>query len=1066
MLRFAFLGILAVPAIWAQAVSTAQISGIVQDSSGLSIAAAEVRMTQVETSLVRTTASGADGSYSLTSLPVGHYQLQVSKEGFAAFVQSGIVLEVNTNPVVNVTLKVGAVSEQVLVEAQAAMAETHANGIGQLIDNQRVVELPLNGRQVTDLIYLSGGAAPAPAADLNTNKNFPTQTISIAGGLSNGATYLLDGGTHNDTFNNLNLPLPFPDAMQEFKVETSAVPARYGYHSAGAVNVVTKSGTNAVHGDAFEFVRNYDFNARNFFQPARDSLKRNQFGGVLGGPILKNKLFLFGGYQGTVIRQLPTATTTFVPTQAMLNGDFTGFAACGNKLNAPFFTGNKIDPAQFNQPALHLLKYVPVASDPCGRYLYTVPNNSNENDWISKLDYQASANHSLFLRYLGAQYTNPAFYDGKNILTTTKPGVLNRAHSVVLGDTYVAGPSLVNSFHVTLNRTVNERQVPAFFSPTDIGVNVFSLQPKYTNLSITGAFGTGGATTNPGFFNSTVFQLADDLDIIRGAHQISLGVNYIHAIQNELNNQFSNGQYSFTGQTTGSALADFMIGALAADQQGNQQRDNERSNYIGLYVQDSWRVTPRLVVNAGLRWDPFIPMHHAFDWVSHFDLAAFQQGTKSQVYSKSPAGIFFPGDPGFPGESTSAAKYTDFAPRIGIVWDPKGDGKLTIRSSYGIFYDLPHLFFNVRFAVEPPWGASVTAVNPVQNGFTNPFANYPGGNPFPAILNAGTNQPFPLAGVFINYANIDTHPTYVNQWNFSIQKQLSDWLFSASYLGTQTAHLWTASEANPGVAVPGATTGNIATRRVLSLLNLSQGQYYGTIATLDDGGTASYQGAVFSAQRRLARNFSVLGNYTLSHCISDPLTQEIAGPSYVIPGNRRADRGNCNSDRRHIGNLSLVATSPKLASRALSLIASNWQLSTILRAQSGNFSTVTTGIDNALTGVGNQRPILTSANVFDPNPTVDHYLNKAAFVSPATGTYGNLGVFNIENPGILQVDMGLSRNFTIIEHQQLQIRWEVFNVPNRMNANAPVTALNNQNFGKIQTAADPRIMQFALKYTF
>jgi len=979
---------------------------------------------------------------------------------------------VNTNPVINVTLRVGSVSEQVQVEANATQVETHNNGVGQVIDNQRVLELPLNGRQVTDLIYLSGGATPAPAADLNTNKNFPTQTISIAGGQSNGATYVLDGGTHNDSFNNLNLPLPFPDAMQEFKVETSATPARYGHHSAGAVNVVTKSGTNQIHGDAFEFVRNYAFNARNFFQPARDSLKRNQFGGTVGGPIRKDKTFFFAGFQGTIIRQLPTATTTFVPTKAMLNGDFTVFTSPGCNANrqltlsAPY-VNNKISPALFNTPALNILKYVPVSSDPCGRYLYTVPNNSKQGDAIAKLDHQFSQNHTVFVRYLFGQYTNPAFYDGKNALTLTKPGVLNRVHSAVFGDTYLFGPNVVSSFHATLNRTVNERQVPEYFSPTDVGVSVFSLWPKYTNLSITSGFGLGGGTVNPGFFNSTIFQAAEAVDWVRGAHQIAFGVNFIHAIQNKPNNQFSNGQYSFTGQTTGTGLSDFLVGALATDQQGNQQRDNERSNYIGIYTQDSWRISKNLTLNAGVRWDPFIPMHHAVGWVSHFDQAAFLANQHSSVYSKAPAGIFFPGDNGFPGTSTTNAKYNDFAPRIGIVWDPRGDGRMTIRSSYGIFYDLPHLFFNVRFSNAPPWGASVTVNSPAQNGFTNPFANYPGGNPFPAILAGGEDQPFPLAGVFINYANLNTHPAYMQQWNLSIQRQMGkSWLLSGSYLGSESVHVWTAYEANPGVFGPGATTANLNSRRLLSLLNLSQGQYYGTVTTLDDGGTSNYHGLLLSAQRRLANNISVLANWTFSHCISDAITQEIAGSSYVQNGNRRADRGNCNADRRHIVNLSLVAQSPKFGHHVASLIASGWQLSTIMRAQTGNFNTVTTGVDNALSGVGGQRPSQVAANAFDPNPTVDHYLSRAAFASPANGTYGTVGTFNIQNPNSVQVDMGLSRSFRIVEGQALQVRWEVFNVPNRMNASAPVTALNNANFGKIQAASDPRIMQFAVKYTF
>src|SRR6185295_15085300 len=259
----------------------------------------------------------------------------------------------------------------------------------------RIMEMPLNGRQATELIFLSGLATSAPAGDLNTNKNFPTVTISVAGGQANDITYIMDGGTHNDPFNSLNLPTPFPDALQEFKVETSALPARYGYHAASAVNLVTKSGTNQIHGDAFEFLRNYRFNARNFFAPERDSLNRNQFGGTIGAPIIKNKLFLFGGYQGRIEKSNPVNSISYVPTQAMLNGDFTAITspACnsGRQLAlAGGFVNNRIDPSRFSPVTLNFLKHVPVSSDPCGKVVYGIPNNNTEHQGLAKIDYTIS----------------------------------------------------------------------------------------------------------------------------------------------------------------------------------------------------------------------------------------------------------------------------------------------------------------------------------------------------------------------------------------------------------------------------------------------------------------------------------------------------------------------------------------------------------------------------------------------------------------------------------------------------------------------------------------------------
>jgi Carboxypeptidase regulatory-like domain len=354
--------------LWAQATQSAQIAGTVQDQSGAALAQARIGLTNTETGIVRETVSGGDGAYTLPNLPSGTYRLNVSKAGFAAYLQSGIVLQVSTNPQINVTLKLGQISEQVEVQANAAMVETHSNGVGQVIDQERVLELPLNGRQVSQLVTLSGAAAdfvPTSAGQsLISNKNYPTAAaFSVAGGQGGQTQFLVDGGNNMDPISNIGLPMPFPDALQEFKVETSSLPANYGSQPGGVVNVGTKSGGNSFHGDAFEFLRNYAFNARNFFAPTRDSLKRNQFGGVFGGPIRRNKLFFLAGYQGTQERVAPAANTNFVPTAATLQGDFTGIASCGNvTLKAPF-AGNKVDRSLLNPVALNLLKVIPISND-------------------------------------------------------------------------------------------------------------------------------------------------------------------------------------------------------------------------------------------------------------------------------------------------------------------------------------------------------------------------------------------------------------------------------------------------------------------------------------------------------------------------------------------------------------------------------------------------------------------------------------------------------------------------------------------------------------------------------
>src|SRR5262245_60465242 len=1023
--------------------------------------------------MVRTVFTGPDGAYALPNLPVGPYQLKVVLQGFTTYIRDGIVLQVGMNPEINVTLAVGAISEQVTVTANSYMVETRNTGVGQVIDNQRVMEMPLNGRQATELIFLSGLATSAPAGDLNTNKNFPTVTISVAGGQANGITYIMDGGTHNDPFNNLNLPTPFPDALQEFKVETSALPARYGHHAASAVNLVTKSGSNQLHGDAFEFIRNWRFNARNFFAPARDSLNRNQFGGTVGAPIVKNKLFFFGGYQGRIERSNPATTLSFVPTQAMLNGDFTQITspACNGgrqiTLTGPFAgSGNRIDPSRLSSVALNFLKHVPTSTDPCGRLQYGLPNNSTEQQGLGKIDYTLSRSQTLFARYFYAVYDNPATYDGTNVLTLSRTGQNNQVHSLVVGHNFVLSANTLNSFHATFNKTLNDRPLPEFFTPTELGSRIFSLQPGYMGVSVTGnGFSVGAGGTNPGYFTSIGWQVANDVDVIRGDHQFSFGANWIHSRIDTLNNRPTNGQFTFNGQGTGLSLADFMTGIVSGGfVQGNPVYDYDHNDYVGAYMQDNWRVRSNLTFNIGVRWEPFLPVKNTYSWVSHFDPARFAASQRSTVYPQAPAGLIFPGDEGYPGDATTFGKVAQFAPRIGMVWTSTSDERTSIRASWGVFYDTPHLFFNTRFANNPPWGAQITISNP-SGGFADPYLGYPGGNPFPALNTGWATQPFPAFGVYVN-TPLHLEPTQLQQWNFSVQRQFGDWLASVSYLGNHSSHLWRATELNPAVYGQGATTGNTNTRRVLYLENQPEGQFYGTIGQLDDTGRANYAALLLSLQRRLKNNLSVLSNYTLARCMSDPATTEITGPTIVNPANPDLDYSYCASDRRHVVNLSLVARTPDFGNDSvLHAILSDWQLSPIIRWQSGNRSSVTTGVDNALTGLGGQRAVQILDDPYGSGAP-QQYLTRAAFASPATGTYSTLVPFTIVNPSSFQNDFALTRIFPIGGSQSVQFRWEVFNVINHVNFNAPVTSLNSASFGQIQTAGDPRIMQFALKFSY
>ena len=398
-----------------------------------------------------------------------------------------------------------------------------------------------------------------------------------------------------------------------------------------------------------------------------------------------------------------------------------------------------------------------------------------------------------------------------------------------------------------------------------------------------------------------------------------------------------NGNFTFNGQSSGDALLDFMLGSPSAFQQGNPSLANPRQQYIGLYAQDDIKVNPRLQVHVGLRWEPFLPAGDKFNRSDHFSAAAFAAGKVSSVYANAPPGLLFIGDPGIP-QSFVNRKWMDFAPRVGFAWDPDGKGRQTIRSSYSIFYDWPELNYSTHPGQGAPWGSTITLSNPV-GGLTNPLLGYPGGNPFPGPVPPARNQAFPTAGAYFDIP-LNLRPTYAQEWNFSYQRQLAaDWLVTATYLGSKTTHQWDQTEENPGVFIPGtcsgkpcSSTSNLSQRRVLALQNPAAGAYYSTISLSDDGANANYNGLLLSARHRFSSNYTVLANYTWSHCISEAnFVGTLAGNGYQNPYNRNADRGSCAFDLRHIVNVSLVAATPRFSgNRAARYLLSGWQIAPIL----------------------------------------------------------------------------------------------------------------------------------------
>jgi hypothetical protein len=1119
---------------------TAQINGTIRDASGLAIPGAAVKVTQTATGVSRTAISGSDGGYVLPNLPIGPYLLEVTKDGFTKYAQSGIVLEVNTAPTVDVSMKVGSVSEQVTVEAAAIQVETRTQSVGQVVDTARVLDMPLNGREVHELIFLAGMANYPGTASLNTVRNYPTVVVSVAGGAPDSVAYNLDGVIHQDPYNNLSLPLPFPDALQEFKVETSAVPAQYGYHSTAAVNAVTKSGTNAFHGDLFEFLRNGDLNANDFFNNQagrpRDTLKRNQYGGTIGGPIRKDKLFFFGGYQRTDLRSDGVQSTAFIPTPDMVNGNFTGITSpqcnSGTQINLPSslgFSNNRIDPALLSPVAQAVLKTFPTTANPCGRTGYQLANKYDEDLVTAKVDWQASAKHSIFGRWTTAKLNQASTYDGSNPLSISSYGFNDLDYSLALGDTFVMSPSLVSSLKVSASRT-NIVKVPDNFHPWNYfgNANVSPLAGNIIAIAAGSEFNVGGGAAAPGAsHNGPLWSVFEDVNWVKGPHQVTFGGSIYRQMLNYYSAPFAQGTATFDGSFSASGalpsaanlLTDFMLGHPSQFQQGTAYGFYSRQYYAAMYIQDSWKISSRLTANFGVRWEPYLSVFQkstAQD--EHFDPMLFTQGVHSQYYRNAPAGIVFSGDPQYScGNSFNCDDWHKFYPRVGLAWDPKGNGKMTVRAAYGMFGDRMTMLSLSQEQFGPPFGniVSLSGVN-----LANPWANYPGIPGLPAgqnpmaILSAqdaighqSPTIPFLPFGTYVTSPLTNFHPTYVNQWNLSIQRQLGQgWLVSANYLGTSTIHFVSGESVDPAQYIsgtsptptgcprnqatglfPNSCTANTNSRRLLYLQS-STGGRFGGIGIADDGGTASYQGLTLSAQRRFSTGVNILVNYTYSHCISDPWNQNPTAAGVAIPGARRQWRSNCvGTDLRHLFNLSAVYMTPKFSGRAARILASNWELAPIMSIKSGPFFSVLAGPDQALTGVPGQPASLTNTNPYPNNQNVDHWLNPAAFALPALGTYGNLGLNTLKGPGVFQLNLALSRNFPVGERRSFQLRGEAFNLPNHLNPFTPgIGPINGTlfggqvsrtapNFGQItsdisgnngQQAGDYRVIQLALKFQF
>jgi hypothetical protein len=856
--------IVAACSLHAQLAGTGNIQGTVADTTGAVVANAKVTLTDTASGVQRTALTDNAGVYLFPNIGISTYSVKVSAAGFENYLQTNIVLEVGASIAVNPVMKAGATDQTIEVHADALALQTEDTTFKQTIDTSAVDEMPLNGREMAALITLSGGSSSAPTGDFTGSKySYQTISVSVAGGMGNTTEWKLDGGDNNDYMANGNLPFPFPDAVQEFSVESTAQSPQNTLHSGGLVNVVTKSGTSQYHGSGFEFIRNNLADATNFFAASKDRLHQNQFGGTFGGPVLPwthKQLFAFAAYQRWLETSASSVNTMYLPTPANLTGDFSqtdpppgSTSSCGtaqqlyDPLTGAAIPGNKYaTQPTFNAQALALFKYFPSSAtspdasfyDPvCGKVQFSIPTQFFDNQFVTREDWTINSKNNFYARYMIDGYQAPSFFSNNDILITYQaPGNYERVQTVTAGLATTLTANLINNLHVSGTKRVDIRTSAPGINGNTIGINMFN--GVTSNLQVTAAtsgknhgWNTYCGTCSPGHFNVSNEGLSDDLTFIKGAHQFVFGGEFTRVQFNEIAAYEVDGIFTFSGiysgngpaggTVVGDANLDFLWGALSAFGQSPEDQLAIRGPVASLYAVDTYHATKRLTIVAGVRWAPELFPHDGFNRGSVFNMNQFLAGKTSTVYTGAPAGELYYGDPGVPKSFTQSSPL-QFNPNFGATWDPFGDGKTVVRGGLGLVYDEANFYtsnrnhFNAPFAppanpngagpycFSEPWLANGTGYGCAQTGGTNTSPPYP-------TPNRPTNATafFPAQGQYIELPT-QFHVSDTLQWTLSIQHQFGSWQAQADYIGNKTSNMPIGTPLNPAVYTAGTWGSNFS----------------------------------------------------------------------------------------------------------------------------------------------------------------------------------------------------------------------------------------------------------------
>ncbi len=1081
------------------------IRGTVQDASGAIVSGAKVTAVQTETGLERTVTTDSLGAYVFVELPIGHYRLEAEAKGFKKYIQQGISLGVNQTAMVAVRLEIGTAAQEVRVQANAPLVETTVTSLGKTVGERDVLDLPLNGRDFTQLGLLQPGVFPiTPGLAVAGGSLRSGQAYAVNGQRPESNNFLIDGANNfNAVDGGLVIHLPI-DAIAEFHILTHTARAEFGHSTGSTTNIITRSGTNAFHGAAWEFLRNDAMDAKSFFASSVEPLKRNQFGGTFGGPIKKDKTFFFGYYEGLRNRQGETVSAT-VPTQTEQQGDFGLLCIqAGGSFNSSGIcsapAGQLVNefsnqPFAFNKlpgidPLSHTLSaFFPLPNQPSlgpNAYSTTQTLMQNNDQFGLRVDHYLTSQDVLNFRYMFSQgdTTDPLSTAGANV-PGFPVGEGQRAQNIVGQETHTFSPMLIGvaRFSFLRNKYLFNEAVN-HTTPSSLGFQYApsldaAIGPPF--IQVSGYASVGDPITGPRDTYENAFDISGSLTWIHGRHEMKFGGGYSHDQVNVLFGIASNGFFVFAPVPANDAFASFLLGVPVFFLQGGGDPSRGlRGNNLNFYAQDTYKITPHLTLNAGLRYELPFPYTEIRNRTN-----LFEPGVQSVVFPSAPAGLVYPGDPGVPGGLIPAEK-TAFAPRVGLAWDPRGNARWLVTASYGIFYDP---YYNGQGGpLQAPVSAPPYLQTPQLNfpNFADPFN---GANPF----NGTFAEPMTLLTLAPNL-----RLPYAQDWNLNIQRSFGgDWLFEAGYVGTKGTKLPRFIEGNPAVFVPGETNGvpnstedNVNQRRLYSGCTLAQPSpcNFASVGLIAGIANSTYNALQTSLKKRFSHGLSFLASYTFSKTLDDvssfnitgSASQSVAGENDLAqnPFNLTAEHGRSMFDARHRFVLSYEWELPfwNHPGNWYQHVLGDWQLNGITTFMSGTPLTVYDSQDVSLqggapeiSGFSSNRPDLIGNPNSGPH-TPQEWFNVSAFqrLDPATqaGQFGNEGRNVVQGPGLQQWDFSAFKNIPIRESKSLQFRAEFFNVFNHANFRLPNNDISSPNFGVISEALPGRLVQLALKFLF